>query len=1400
MKKLLCTLILLITTVGFVRAQADIEIVGNSTIIVDGQTAINTSDDTDFGSTPIGIPVIHQFTINNTGDALLFVGLPAFNDLGTGTSDWSSTNPNPPFLIGAGGSSTFDVTFNPSVGGAQTVEISLLSSDSDESPYTFNVGGIGTVPSGPEIEIVGNSTIIVDGQTAISTTDDTDFGSTPVGTPVLRQFTINNTGTTDLFINIPLSINDLGTGTADFSTTDPAFQVPALSSTTFDVTFNPSSAGAQTVEIFIVSNDVDENPFTYNIGGTGIVPSGPDVEIVGNGTIIVDGQTVINISDDTDFGSTPVGTPVLHQFTINNTGTSDLFIGIPTFNDLGTGTSDWSSTNPTPPFLVAAGGSSTFDITFNPSSSGLQTVEISLISSDPDENPFTFNVGGTGTLPVEPDIEVVGNGAIIVDGQTVISTTDDTDYGQTPIGTPVVHQFTINNTGTSDLFISIPPSINDLGTGTSDFSTTDPAFQVPALGTTTFDVTFNPSTLGIQTVEISLASNDPDENPFTFVIGGEGIAAAGPEMDVFGLGNEIADGDVTPNLADDTDYGQVDVVTGSASHTFTIENNGSSDLNLTDPDPFVTLSGDVSDFSVNARPPFPIAPAGSSDFVIEFNPTTVGIRTVTVSIGNNDSDEDPYTFVIQGEGTDANADSPLLITQYYEGVGNDKWIEVKNISVGTIVINGEYVLALYTGSFTLQGTINTTAPQQSTPIGTMLPGDVRLFRNPSAVNPVNLGSAAITPTNVCTFNGADVILISKTSDATCYDNRTDIMGVVELAGSFPPNWGQDLSFIKGCGTNEQPSLVFDTQLVQGTLFVNDYIELALAEVDNADPTTNIALGSQGVGPTTWTTSWDNESPDRTRDVIINGNYNGSAGSLESCNLTVAGTLDFDNGTSNFVTVNEDLIIGGTFTLGDSESLFTVNALFPFQTGDIIGSITKIESSTSLVNINDFTYWSSPVQGATIASVFSNANLNRVYYWDQAATSLFDGGDVGDPTIVFGEWLPASGTMTRVRGYISEGPISGSYPQEHTVLFTGTPNNGTLGLGLVWNNDGNAFSDYNLVGNPYPSAIDADAFINSSDNSSIDGTIYLWTHNTQNNGNPIYQYTTDDYATYNLSGGVAAGTGGAVPTSNIGSGQGFMVRAISNGQVVFNNTMRLRDQNTQFFRGTETKSATAEEKDRIWLNVESSDGGAFNQILIGFFEGATDGHDRGYDGIKNGASWISFYSNIDTLRYAIQGLSSFSMDKRVSLGFDTYISDPLSYKISIHNIEGVLNSNDIYLVDNLLNITHDLKQADYEFDVDGVGYFEDRFTLQFTKSTLGVGDLELDNNFVVINEDNGLRLRSNSVITNIKVYDITGRLLVDDKPNDNEYNINTQKIGQGTVLILNATFDNGAVVSKKAIRY
>ena len=111
----------------------------------------------------------------------------------------------------------------------------------------------------------------------------------------------------------------------------------------------------------------------------------------------------------------------------------------------------------------------------------------------------------------------------------------------------------------------------------------------------------------------------------------------------------------------------------------------------------------------------------------------------------------------------------------------------------------------------------------------------------------------------------------------------------------------------------------------------------------------------------------------------------------------------------------------------------------------------------------------------------------------------------------------------------------------------------------------------------------------------------------------------------------------------------------------------------------------------------------------------------------------------------------------------------------------------------------MKQGAYDFSA-ATGSYDGRFTLQFTKATLGVDDFDLNNDFVVINEDDALLVKSKTIVKELKMYDVTGRLLVNMLPNESEFRVNTQNIRKGTVLILNTTFENGTEISKKAIKY
>jgi M6 family metalloprotease-like protein len=123
-----------------------------------------------------------------------------------------------------------------------------------------------------------------------------------------------------------------------------------------------------------------------------------------------------------------------------------------------------------------------------------------------------------------------------------------------------------------------------------------------------------------------------------------------PEMNVKGNNVSIVDGDTTPRVTDFTDFGSVNATGATLTRTFTIQNLGSSSLILGG-SPKVSISGaHATNFTVTVLPSSPVAPAGSTTFSVKFDPTASGIRTAVISITNNDSNENPYNFTIQGLG------------------------------------------------------------------------------------------------------------------------------------------------------------------------------------------------------------------------------------------------------------------------------------------------------------------------------------------------------------------------------------------------------------------------------------------------------------------------------------------------------------------------------------------------------------------------------------------------------------------------------------------------------------------------------------------------------------------------------------------------------------------------------
>jgi hypothetical protein len=148
-------------------------------------------------------------------------------------------------------------------------------------------------------------------------------------------------------------------------------------------------------------------------------------------------------------------------------------------------------------------------------------------------------------------------------------------------------------------------------------------------------------------------------------IGADEFVIASPEMNVTGNAQSIANGDLTPDTADHTDFETAAVSSGTVIRTFTIANAGDSDLALSGIPKVVVSGTNASDFSITSDPASSVGASSSTTFQVTFDPSDNGFRTAQISIDNNDADENPYTFAIRGTG-----ESTFTLTLEKSGAGS----------------------------------------------------------------------------------------------------------------------------------------------------------------------------------------------------------------------------------------------------------------------------------------------------------------------------------------------------------------------------------------------------------------------------------------------------------------------------------------------------------------------------------------------------------------------------------------------------------------------------------------------------------------------------------------------------------------------------------------------------------
>ncbi|RKS43451.1 SprB-like repeat protein [Gillisia mitskevichiae] len=339
---------------------------------------------------------------------------------------------------------------------------------------------------------------------------------------------------------------------------------------------------------------------------------------------------------------------------------------------------------------------------------------------------------------------------------------------------------------------------------------------------------------------------------------------------------------------------------------------------------------------------------------------------------------------------------------------------------------------------------------------------------------------------------------------------------------------------------------------------------------------------------------------------------------------------------------------------------------------------------------------------------------------------------------YSEWehIGSEGVLKTGEGFTMKGTSgNGKINEEQNYVFTGKPNNGTIKLTVG--------KDQNyLLGNPYPSAIDAHEFLldnikangGRNDDNIFNGALYFWDH--FGGKTHILREYIGGYATKNLIDAVPAistderinsngNRGVKKPEKFIAVGQGFFINtsldpylpeniSVTGGEVVFKNSQRFfipeTPGNSQFLKPEKINKETIDNDVRAKIRLDyKSPMGYHRQILVGADVNTTNGFDLGYDAPLNDYNLEDFFWLIDNREYVIQGVSNFDLEQVLPIGI--YITQEGEFTIEINALDNVPEETNIYVKDLEQNKFYDLREAKFKLDIAPGAYYE-RFQIVF----------------------------------------------------------------------------------------
>ncbi|NHM02663.1 choice-of-anchor D domain-containing protein [Flavobacterium difficile] len=1458
----------------------EINVQGNSVTILDGDVTPIVGDDTNFGSADIaGGTIVKTFTIQNIGTADLTIGAISFT--GTHAANFTLTTP-PSGTVAAGGSTTFQVTFDPTIVGTHNAEIVIMNNDSNENPYNFAL--IGTGFATPNIVLSSSNPATAASNITQGTINNVIYAFNLAVTnadATLNSVVFNTSGiyaasnitnfklwySTDATFNSTLDITldnetaALGIGAHTFtgftrlitngstgyffittdipcsSTAGNTIVVDAI--TTADLTFvlgNKSgtafASGTHTIQSAIPNNvtgavtSVCENG-TATISWTAPLGCSDNVLVFATNSAFSTATPVGNggaYTDNSIFGS---GTAFDGGFTVfKGTGTSVTVTGLTngttyvfkifTRNDLNWSNGTEVSCTPTLAYC-ASGATSSLD-------SEIENVTLVGFSSTISNN--TTNVCTTGVnnfTALSADLQVGGTYTVAVEfgdcsdgaqfdgaGGVWIDWNNDGDFldANETIGTADI-AMTATDTNVIQNFIINVPAGQPIGNYRMRIVQTEAATSaaVSPCGTFTYGSTedYTVQVINACVPSHTVSSFTPTSGPVGTEVTINGTNLTGATVTFSGINATILSNDGSTIVAVIPSGAITGLLTVSDSQPCAVNNSFTIITNDTSSCEGVSaVTTDLIIYDIHDEQ------TGSGGFITLYNGTASTVDLTNYSIWRAGDYGVTYTDYANLTGTIAPGALGILKVSVAScgpastngtidgGFNQNDGIQLRN-ATGSVVIDDVQTYVTGPGYYMVRnsGALNARTTFVAADWNTIPLGPGVCYPSAGLILPTGSTPPTVTtqPNYSSSCGATSVVLSTAGTEGFAGGNPLAYQWFFAAPGNASWTAVSDGGIYSGATT---ASLSISS--ISGVLNYQYYCQIRENTATCYSATNAVKITDNN--PSIWNgTAWIGGAPTITRPVIIDGTYvTGTNGNFSCCSLTVNAARSLTISSGGYVEVQNGITNNGNLDVLSDGSLVQINDA-------AVNSGNINYNRTTNIRRYDYVYWSSPVAGFSSAAISPATSLNLQLFWTPTISSNTNG---------FGNWSFANETMVLGKGYAIRGPnnYSISTLANYTATFTGIPNNGLISIPIsrgTWN--GGTYStgvsttlgtdeddNWNLVGNPYPSAINAIDFLTL--NTNIAGFVNIWTHGTLPStaiadpfyNNYDYNYTPGDYITYNASG---ASSGPGMFNGSIAGGQGFFVSmlhgtAATTENLIFNNSLRNRVyNNSQFFRNSNSveNQTISLERNRIWIDLIASSGSS-TRAMIGYIENATNDKDRLFDAFSNEKLAFNIFSLIEDEKMLIQGKSlPFNENDKVKIGVN--IPQDGLYKIGIAAVDGLFtNTNqNIYLEDKLLNVIYDLRTAPYSF-MATKGAIIDRFVIRYTnEAVLSNATFNSNNNIVVVsNEDLSIKSQS-SKVAKVTIYDVLGRKLYEkDKVNSSNFIVPVSK--RNTTLLIEITLDNG----------